>query len=308
MQVPALNDFARTFNDPIWVAIADSILHRHGVEFSSLRRAERGENIVFFIDDRLILKIYTPLKNGYARELAALQFASGRTSLPMPQIVEEGSLEGFNYLVTTQIAGQSIVHSDWLRLEKRSQLALLRQLATGLRELHTAQSDGFDFGWRQFLQVQTASAVDKQIREGGNTEWVASMPRYLERYLPLIPATAARAFMHGDVHFGNLHVSLDPEGPTINGLFDLADSLKGFHEYEFVAIGVLMIQGQGDLQREFFRAYGYEDREIDENLRNRLFTLTMLYEHSSLRRYAERLGVDPLDYTLEQLGRAIWNF
>ena len=100
----------------------------------------------------------------------------------------------------------------------------------------------------------------------------------------------------------------DRERPVISGLFDFADSLKGFYEYEFVAIGVLMIQGQGDLQREFFRAYGYADLDIDVELRRRLMLLTILYEHSSLRRYAERLGPGTEKLGLEELERAIWNF
>jgi len=94
----------------------------------------------------------------------------------------------------------------------------------------------------------------------------------------------------------------------ISGLFDFADSLKGFHEYEFVAVGVLMIQGQGELQREFFRVYGYKDSEINEDLRKRLMLLTILYECSSLRRYALRLKPQAVDFTLDELERAIWSF
>lgn len=94
----------------------------------------------------------------------------------------------------------------------------------------------------------------------------------------------------------------------ISGIFDFAESLKGFHEYEFVAIGVLMIQGQGDLQREFFRAYGYRDDEVNVEMRRRLMMLTILYEYSSLRRYAERLGPGSEKLSLEELEKAIWNF
>ncbi|HEX8251485.1 MAG TPA: hypothetical protein VF599_25145, partial [Pyrinomonadaceae bacterium] len=87
-----------------------------------------------------------------------------------------------------------------------------------------------------------------------------------------------------------------------------ADSLKGFHEYDFVAVGVLMIQGQGALQREFFRAYGYAENEINETLRRRLMLLTILYECSNLRKYALRLKPEAVDLTLDELERAIWNF
>ena len=114
--------------------------------------------------------------------------------------------------------------------------------------------------------------------------------------------------MHGDVHFGNIALIDDDGRLKIAGMFDLSDSLTGFHEYEFVAPGVLMIQGQGELQREFFRAYGYVDQEINEELRTRLMLLTILYECSSLRRYATRLGPGSEKLTLDELERAIWRF
>lgn len=308
MKIPALNDFKKTFNDPVWLGVAFTILERHQIEYDRATRAEHGENIVFLVDDTLILKIYTPVKNGFHRERAGLEFAAGKTSIPIPQIIEEGEIEGFYYLIMTQFRGGLMTKKEWHSLKKRAQVFLLAQLATGLKELHSYNSADFDFDWREFLEIQVESAVDKQKKEGGNPEWIDSMPAYFEKYLHLIPDRTADSFQHGDVHFGNLRVAKTAGEWKICGLFDFADSIKGFHEYDFVAIGVLMIQGQGELQQEFFRAYGYKDTDIDETLRHRMMMLTMLYEYSSLRRYAERLGVDPMEYTLDELEGAIWAF
>lgn len=308
MKIPALNDFKRTFNDPVWLGVADTLLQRHQIEYAKVTRADHGENIVFLVDESLILKIYTPLKNGFHREKAGLEFASGKINIPIPQIAEEGEIEGYYYLILTQFRGELMTRPQWLTLEKREQIVLLAQLARGLKELHSQDSGDFDFDWREFLQIQVESAMDKQKAKDGNPEWIESMPAYFEKYLDLIPDRTADSFQHGDVHFGNLRFVQKDGHQSICGLFDFADSIKGFHEYEFVAVGVLMIQGQGELQREFFRAYGYKDTEIDETLRHRMMMLTMLYEYSSLRRYAERLGVDPMKYTLDALERAIWSF
>ena len=239
---------------------------------------------------------------------AGLEFAAGKTSIRIPQIVDEGEIEGYYYLILTQFHGELITRQQWLALQQREQIVLLAQLAGGLKELHSHDSSDFDFDWREFLQIQIESAVDKQKAEGGNPGWIESIPGYFEKYLGLIPDRTADSFQHGDVHFGNLRFAQKEGHQSICGLFDFADSIKGFHEYEFVAVGVLMIQGQGDLQREFFRAYGYKDGEIDETLRHRMMMLTMLYESSSLRRYAERLGVDPMKYSLDELERGIWSF
>ena len=91
-------------------------------------------------------------------------------------------------------------------------------------------------------------------------------------------------------------------------MFDLADSRRGYFEYDLLAIGVLILQGEKELQREFLLAYGYSEHELDEAMRRRLMMLTMLYETSDLRRYAQRLRPDAVELGLDELERAIWSF
>ena len=308
MKIPPLNDFDRTFADSVWLDLAKHLLRQQHLAFTNLSRAEHGENIVVLVDDKLILKIYTPKKNGYNRERAALELADGKTSLPISRIEAHGAIEGYEYLITTRLPGRLMPRAEWLTLARSAQIGLLTQLAYGLKELHSYDGSDIHFHWDEFIEIQVDSVIERQRAEGGNPEWVESLPKYLETHLPLFPKQPQSVFMHGDVHFGNLRVTEDPVRPVISGLFDFADSLSGFYEYEFVAIGVLMIQGQGELQREFFRAYGYKDSEINLEMRRRLMLLTILYEHSSLRRYAERLGAGSEKLALDELERAIWNF
>lgn len=306
--MPLLNDFEKTINDPVWNTVARQILRDHRVFFDRINRAEHCENIVFLVDSDYVLKIYTPQKNGYNREKAALQFARQKTTIPISRIVASGEIEGFEYLVTTQLPGRLMRRAEWLTLDKGAQIGLLTQLAYGLRELHSHESDEIRFDWHEFMDIQFDSVMERQRAAGGNPEWLERLPDYLCEHVELFPEHEFDAFMHGDVHFCNLRVTDDNKRPVISGLFDFADSLKGFHEYEFVTIGVLMLQGLGDLQREFFRAYGYKDADINIDLRRRLMLLTILYEHSSLKRYAERLRPDAVNLTLDELERAIWAF
>lgn len=308
MKIPLLNDFERSFNDPVWLAVAENICSRHRLRYSEMRRAEHGENIVVLVDDAYVLKIYTPKKNGYNRERNALEFAHGKTSLPIPNIVDHGEIEGFEYLIMNQFPGRLMTREEWVSLTASAQVGLLTQLAYGLRELHSRDAERIHFNWHEFMAIEVDDVVEKQRAEGGNPEWLVSIPTFLKENLPLLPKRPKNVFMHGDVHFGNMRVTHDPSRPVISGLFDFADSLKGFHEYEFVAVGVLMLQGQGQLQREFFRAYGYSDADINLELRKRMMVLTLLYEESSLLRYARRLCPEAVNYTLDELERAIWNF
>jgi len=109
-------------------------------------------------------------------------------------------------------------------------------------------------------------------------------------------------------HIGNLLLAQENGHWKITGLFDFGDSFCGFHEYDFVAPGVLMVQGSRELQRAILLAYGYKESQLDMNLRARLMLLTVLYECSDLRKYALRLMPKAITFTLDELEAAIWTF
>jgi len=308
MQLPLLNDFDKFFRDDLWIAVARHIFSEHGRSSEGLKRIPHGENVVFLTADALVLKIYTPQRNGFKRERAGLEFAAGKMAIKIPHIIEEGEIEGFYYLITTQLKGELLTRQEWLKLEQDQQLRVVTQLAKGLKDLHSYDAGDVGFDWKEFIKIQRHYAVDRQVQAGASREWIESLPRYIEDNLHLLPELERPAFLHGDVHFANMKVMHVDGEWQIAGLFDFADSLAGFYEYDFLAPGVLMIQGQGELQREFFRAYGYSDADINEELRRRLMLLTVLYECSNLRKYALRLRHEAVDYTLDELEQAIWNF
>jgi hygromycin-B 7''-O-kinase len=308
MKIPPAKDFQLFFRDDIWLDVAVTICRRHNLPYRQLKRSEHGENIVFLADNTFVIKIYTPLRKGFQREIAALRLVQNKTSLPLPEILFEGEIEGFNYLVTNQHEGALMTREMWLKLPTPNQIEIISQLANGLRELHSHNSRTINFDWQKFIEHQTASVFERQKTNGANAKWLERLPSYLEENLKLLPEISAPVFLHGDVHFGNLRLTQTNGKWKISGLFDFADSLKGFREYEFVAIGVLMIQGQKDIQREFFLSYGYKENELDEAFRRRLMLLTILYECSDLRKYALRLKPEAINFTLDELERAIWSF
>ncbi len=228
--------------------------------------------------------------------------------MKIPEIVAFGEIDGYKYLITTQIKGELMMRDGWLKLDKGEQIPILEQLANSLRELHQSNVSNINFDWKKFIERQAETCFERQKKCHVNEKILREIPEYLEENLKLLPDDFREVFLHGDVHFGNLRFLLQNGRWQISGLFDFADSLKGFREYDFLAVGLLMIQGQGDLQREFFRAYGYLDSEINDEFRKRLMLLTMFYEWSDLRRYAIRLRPEAVDYSLLELEKAIWNF
>jgi hygromycin-B 7''-O-kinase len=290
--VPSSEEFVARFHDPVWIGIGKYLFDHSDISVTDISRDPAGESVILLGDDRYVLKIYRPWKRGFDRETAALDRLSGKLPVPIPEIIADGELDGYKYLITTALPGRLLTRAEWVSLDRDIQSDLIAQLADILRTLHSLEGDGPDFDWPSFIARNAAGAVERQRSEGANPEWIDSLPGYIERNLPLVQIDAPHVLLHGDVHFGNLRIIEENGKLKITGL----------------APGVLMFQGQGELQREFFRRYGYSDADINEEMRRRMMMLTILYEWSSLRRYAERLAPEAVNFTLEELERTIWNF
>ena len=198
--IKTAEDFTRLFGDEFWRAFAEAACRRHKISFQILMRAEHGENVVFLLDDRLVLKFFTPFKNGFRREKTALHFARGKSFIRFPEILFEGNFEGFDYLITNQFAGASMTRADWLKLSPKRQIEFAAHLAEGLRELHErADAETFRFDWKRFVRHQAATVFERQKQSGATREWLESLPRYLEENLNLLPSGCEEVFLHGDV-------------------------------------------------------------------------------------------------------------
>lgn len=302
------DDFDAYFTSKFWLDAAKEICRRHSISFYELNRANSSDHIVFLIDDSLVLKIYRPFRNCFERETKAIEFVGGKIDFKIPEIIETGEIENLKYAFMTQLSGISITRADWLKIPENERILFAARLARGLKQIHELDADSFVSDWAKFVEDRAATFIERQIAHGVNQKILDALPAFIEENLKLVPVNPRKTFMHGDVHFGNLRLMKTNGEWEVSGLFDFADSRVGFHEYEFLAVGVLMFQGQSEIQREFFESYGYAEKDLDETMRKRLMMLTMLYETADLRRYAMRLKPEAVEFPLDELEKGIWSF
>jgi aminoglycoside phosphotransferase (APT) family kinase protein len=197
-------EFEEHLKNDVWFDAAREICRRHGVSINCIKRSGHSEHVVFFVDDRFVIKIFAPFRNGFEREKSALEFAFGKTSLKIPEIIAAGKFENFDFILMTQLAGELMTRDAWLTLPENEQIAVITQLAFGLRELHSHNADSFGFDWNNFVEHQSKIAVERQIAAGVNSEWIEKLPAFIETNIKLLPRDCRTVFLHGDVHFGNL--------------------------------------------------------------------------------------------------------
>lgn len=310
-QIKNREDYRRHFQDSGWRQIAEIICQRHRLSFDKLERIAEGGNVLFAVDDKFIIKIFAPFfHNEYARERAGLEFAAGRIDIKIPEIVYDGDVEGWSYLVLTKLHGHAS-REVWFGLEQKDKLRIVSNLAAALSELHEHPAPfepALNLDWHSFIKHQAATVVERQREREASAEWLESLPSYIAARIHLLPHDFRPVMLHGDAHAGNLLLTEESGRWEIGGLIDFGDAFCGFHEYEFLAPGVLMMQGNAELQLEFLRAYGYRESDLNSDLRARLMLLTVLHEWSDLRKYALRLAPEAVNFTLEQLETSIWNF
>lgn len=300
-------NFTDQFDSAEWHSVADAIGEENGFGPDQIERAGGTDHIVFYVGDDRLLKIYRPERNAFEREVKALTFAQGKTSFSVPEIVASGHLEGYDYLITTVVNGTELKRPDYLSLSREAQIKIASDIAHGLAELHTHEPEGFVNDWAEFVAERAETFIERQVARNVNSKVIEQLPKYIDESLTLVPLEPV-VFLHGDVHFGNILFDMHVPLPKIAGLFDWADSRVGWREYDMLAVGVLILQGERELQREFFRAYGYADADLTEGMRRRMMMLTMLYETADLRRYATRLRPDAVELDLYELEKAIWSF
>src|SRR5918912_1553512 len=180
LKLPAISnaaDYTLHFNDDVWAQAASTICARHRLTQRSIRRSPQGENIIFFVDETLVIKIFAPFRENYLRETTALDFAGGKLSIRTPELLHTGEIEGWPYLVMTQLAGQAS-RSVWAEVGRRDRLEIISRLGVAMRELHSHDAPlrtPLDRDWHGFVERQAREAVERQRACAANPEWLESL-------------------------------------------------------------------------------------------------------------------------------------
>lgn len=293
-------------DDAVLAAGVATIAQRHGLRGATVHRYDSGSLPVYALGERHVLKLFPPDQAEFASvEALVLAFVAGTLPMPTPQVAASGTLDGWSYIVMTQLRGQRAAQV-WPALTNDERDRLADDLGHALAALHrldTAALGPLAPRWEEFIPAQTASAVERQRKRGLGSHWLAQIPAFLQAWQPA--ADAPKVLLHTEVMREHLMVERGPRGWQLSGLFDFEPAMLGDPAYEFASMGLFVACGDARLLRRILLAYGWADSALNPALSCRFMAHALLHRYSNLPWYMERLP--PLGATtLEALAQRWW--
>ncbi len=141
--------------------------------------------------------------------------------------------------------------------------------------------------------------------------WGSLPPRLVERLRDFLwdardlidPERERPAFLHGDLHEGNVFVEGAPGALEPRGLIDFNDAYEGDPHYDLVAIHMRTFGADKRLLRRFLEAYGWGS--LGRGWPRRMMALTLAHDYDMARPLAGRIPEDV--ETLDDLASLVWD-
>jgi hygromycin-B 7''-O-kinase len=309
-EVETLTDYRRIYRDEqVWLPAMRAICDRHGLDESSLAFAPPGTHVVFCVGAELYIKLFSPLWGGdYTSERAALRALTGH-DLPIPQLLAEGKVEGWRYLVLTAVPGVP-VGQVWEQVGARDREHIVRGCGRFLAALHAAPIEGLAeiaTDWPAFVEEQIGACLEGVREADLGPQWLRSVRSFLDGLPPLFEPGFRPVLLSADVTDEHVLVSERDGRWEFTGFIDFGDAMLGHPLYEFAAPGCCITRDSPELQRALLCAYGLAEGELTQALSDRLMAYTLLHRYVKI---LDLLGMfEPTaPASLDELQRRLWMF
>jgi hygromycin-B 7''-O-kinase len=278
--IASISDFDRVRGNPeeTWRPAIRQIGLRHGLDVGSICRCPSGENPVFDLDRRFILKLVPNLwAHVVHRDAQCMEFLRCRGGLPTAELIGSGVLEDWSYLISTRLVGRPL-DRVWCELPGADREPLARAFGLLLGRLHRVPLDGFKPGgieWEEFLTGRVNAWPRRRDVAQLPVELRATACDFIEQ-AGVLRDSSPRVLLHGDLAPENVLVAKIGGAWEFTGLFDFGDALAGRALFDFTATTVLLAKGDADVIRWFLHGYGWGGGSLS-GMRGLLMAYTLLH-------------------------------
>jgi hygromycin-B 7''-O-kinase len=298
MHIPAIQteaDYRGLYQDEEnWSEAIQAIAIRHGLH-GQPRRLPLGTHIVYAVDD-LVIKLFSPFwAEDYEAERAVL---TSKPRVVTPQIVAQGKLEAWPYLLLTQVPGGP-AEGVWADLSMEVRRRLIQEIGTMLRCLHgqdLAAGHGWNRhrDWNRFLAQRLGNADIHHAAQEPFRSWIQ---RELRAFVEL---PYQQVLLHGDLTRDHFFLAQAADGAwSVSGLIDFGDARMGHPFYDFIALLIDYTLGEPELSRLLLAAYGLP---VTPTVTQVLTRYCLLHEFTTLGDVQDKIAMQ----APEDFHRALW--
>lgn len=308
--VPDVDAYRAVRGDPaVWLPAFEVICARHGIDAGDLYAERSGTNMVFRAGHGPWLKLFAPLwAEDFVRERTSLAAVASDEWLALPQLLHEGEIEGWPYLVLSHLEGRAI-GAVWPALDREERVDLARQVGALLQRLHAVDVRAcapIHDDWPAWVNEQRAVCVERQRGYGLEPDWVRELEVRVAALPALLDPEDAPVFLHADVTDEHVFVERREGRWRVTGLIDFGDAMVGDRLYEFAAPLVFMSQRQPQVQRALLAGYGWDADRVAPTMIQRMVGWCLLHRYGRIQEYPLFTpGRKP--QTLAELIEAIWS-
>ncbi|MFB6446581.1 aminoglycoside phosphotransferase family protein [Bradyrhizobium tunisiense] len=292
---------------PRWLPIALDIARSHGLDVGSLHVFATGTNLVAGLGDKLILKIFPPqLAAQFVSERGSLAQLNGHVDLPIPEIVAEGTRDGWPYLIITRLAG-TLGSEVWPSLPEDQKERLLRRIGETVAAVQRAPLGPLatiEPRWEDFMRRQMQGCRARHERLGLAPKFLRGLDDLLRDAAKLIPMDAPPVILVGEYIPENFLLACEDGQWSLAGLFDFGDVLAGWRDYDLLGPSAFMAAGRPGRVRSLLEGFGYAT--LDYTLKRRLMALMLLHRASDLNSHICIEGWQDKATDLIELQDLIW--
>ena len=285
------SDYVKIYkNEEIWLPAMRALCQRHGLEPQGLQRMGLRTHVAFRSGDSIIKLFASPWADDYISESACLKHITG---LPVPELVAEGDLEGWPYIVMGAVPGTPAVEI-WEELALEDKRGIVEELGRIMASLHALPPlPGLGGDWNVFLQERLQNA---EKHHDAPPPWRAWSNQRLDNFAP---TPRADVLLSADITEDHLLLSEENGRWRISGFIDFGDARMGHPYYEFVAPLAFYTVGEPELSRLLVESYGLD---YTADLAEELTTWCLLHEFGRLRDFTDKVpAASP-----EELYRNLW--
>jgi hygromycin-B 7''-O-kinase len=289
--------------EDVWRFAMTHIAKAHELWPCELEPYARGETIVWSAGERVIKLTIPACRYQIDAEVACLAAVHGKLSVTTPEVLAQGDISDWPYVVLTKIPGTALEHV-WPKLGHEKRRRLARKLGAFARSLHALPVTGFPTGWPEFWADLTRNVGARHATRGGPPELLARVDEYLAHVGEL--GAAKLVPLHTELTDQHLYVEERQGELELVGLLDFADARVGAPHYEFAALVEFVFRGERGLLREFLLAYGIGAERLTSEFSRVLLAWSLCHRFAHLGRMLSL--VEPHEpETLEELAELLFS-